>query len=220
MPPTSTNADTFKQPRENLLPATRAAIRCLDVLGSTAGLIMLSPLLLGLGVLIRTTSPGPALFRSIRIGKDGRPFTLLKYRSMTQDAPSTGPAITAAADTRVTPVGRFLRQWKLDELPQLVNVWRGEMSLVGPRPEDPRYVRLYSREQIRVLDTKPGMTSPASLVYRDESSQLTGDDWEERYIHEIMPAKIAIDQAYLAHRSVWSDVRIILRTVTTLLSSD
>lgn len=220
MPPTSTNADTFKQPRENLLPATRAAIRCLDVLGSTAGLIMLSPLLLGLGVLIRTTSPGPALFRSIRIGKDGRPFTLLKYRSMTQDAPSTGPAITAAADTRVTPVGRFLRQWKLDELPQLVNVWRGEMSLVGPRPEDPRYVRLYSREQIRVLDTKPGMTSPASLAYRDESSQLTGDDWEEHYIHEIMPAKIAIDQAYLARRSVWSDVRIILRTVTTLLSSD
>ena len=195
------------------------AVRCLDALGATAGLIALSPLLLGLGFLVRATSPGPALFRSTRIGRGGRPFTVLKYRSMVQGAPSLGPAITAAEDSRVTPVGKVLRQLKLDELPQLINVWRGDMSLVGPRPEDPRYVRLYSREQIAILEAKPGITSPASIEYRDETAQLTGSDWEDHYVHVVMPAKLELDREYLAHRNAWSDLRVIFSTIASLLNT-
>ena len=172
-----------------------------------------SPLLLMLALLVKLTSRGPVLFRSKRIGLQGRPFLLLKYRSMTPGADSLGPAITSAGDPRVTRVGEFLRRLKLDELPQLINVLQGDMSLVGPRPEDPSYVALYSRDQLSILEAKPGMTSPASLRYRDEASELTGDDWESHYIREVMPAKLAIDQKYIANRTVWSDVSVILMTI-------
>ncbi len=178
------------------------------------------PLLLALAVAIRLTSPGPALFRSTRVGRNARPFTLYKFRSMTEGAQSVGPAITSAEDPRITPLGRKLRRTKLDELPQLLNVLRGEMSLVGPRPEDPSYVALYSREQLAVLDAKPGITSPASLCYRSEETQLTGDDWEDHYIREVMPAKLAIDRDYLRVRTPWSDVRVVLETIASLMGRD
>jgi lipopolysaccharide/colanic/teichoic acid biosynthesis glycosyltransferase len=118
----------------------------------------------------------------------------------------------------VTRVGRFLRKTKLDELPQLINVLLGEMSLVGPRPEDPRYVALYSSEQRRVLNVKPGMTSPASLHFRDESSLLEGNDWEQLYVHEILPKKLEIDIDYVRRATVMDDIGVILRTIGAVLN--
>jgi lipopolysaccharide/colanic/teichoic acid biosynthesis glycosyltransferase len=203
-----------------LVKVDRVGVRCLDLVGSGIGLLLLWPLLLIVAVLIRVTSPGPALFRATRVGRDTRPFTLYKFRSMTDWAQASGPAITSAGDPRVTPVGGVLRRLKLDELPQLLNVLKGEMSLVGPRPEDPSYVALYSRDQLRLLDARPGMTSPASLCYKDEEAQLTGEDWEDYYICEVMPAKLAIDGEYLRRRSVLSDVRVIAATIGTLLRHD
>ena len=192
---------------------SQPSIRALDLVGAGLGLTFLWPVLLVLAVLVRLTSPGPALFRSARIGLGGRPFTLLKFRSMTTDAPRRGPAITSATDDRITRVGRVLRGTKLDELPQLINVLVGDMSLVGPRPEDPSYVALYSRRQLEILGVRPGITSPASIEYRDESSRLTGEDWEKRYVEEVMPAKIATDMEYLQGRTLWSDLRVVITTI-------
>lgn len=189
------------------------ARRIVDVTGAMAGLFFLAPLFLILSVLIRHDSPGAVLHRSTRIGVAGRPFTLYKFRSMVVDAALRGPAITADQDARVTRIGRVLRRTKLDELPQLANVLLGDMSLVGPRPEDPRYVALYSREQRAVLAVRPGITSPASLRYRSEEQLLTGGDWEDLYVRRIMPAKLAIDLDYLRRRTVWSDLGVILATI-------
>ena len=124
-----------------------------------------------------------------------------------------GPAITTDRDTRVTRVGRTLRRTKIDELPQLVNVLLGDMSFVGPRPEDPRYVSLFSRQQLAVLEVRPGITSPASLMYRDEERLLVGGDWEDLYVRRILPAKLAVDLDYLHRRTVWTDLGVILATV-------
>lgn len=202
-----------------LTGANPRGVRLLDVLGAFAGLSVLSPVLIALGVAVRLTSSGPALFQTTRAGQFGRPFVLYKFRSMVAEAPGVGPAITAASDPRVVPLGAILRRLKLDELPQLLNVLMGDMSLVGPRPEDYRYVALYTREQLEILDAKPGMTSLASLRYRDEAAQLLGTDWNDRYIHEIMPAKLAIDKQYLDRRTVWSDALLILETVRSLVGS-
>lgn len=190
--------------------------RAFDFSASALGLIILSPLLALIALLVRLTSRGPVFYRARRVGRGGREFTLYKFRSMVADADRQGPGITAAGDPRVTPVGRILRRTKLDELPQLWNVLRGDMSLVGPRPEDPRYVALYTPEQRRVLDVRPGITSLASLEYRNEEAILHGSDWEQRYIHEVMPAKLAIDLRYVQHATLFSDILIILRTLLAL----
>jgi lipopolysaccharide/colanic/teichoic acid biosynthesis glycosyltransferase len=190
--------------------------RLLDLLASSLGLILLSPLFLLLTLLIRFDSPGPIFYRAQRVGKDGVLFYLYKFRSMTAGADKQGPGITAAGDSRITPVGRFLRRTKLDELPQLINVLKGEMSLVGPRPEDPRYVALYTPEQRPVLAARPGITSAASLQYRHEEQLLSGADWETVYRQQVMPAKINIDLAYLQKRTVWSDLRLIVRTILAM----
>lgn len=187
--------------------------RGFDILASGAGLIILSPLMLGIAIAVRASSPGPALHRARRVGRGGQEFTLYKFRSMVADADRHGPGITAAGDGRVTGVGRFLRRTKLDELPQLINVLRGDMSLVGPRPEDPRYVALYTPEQRRILEQRPGITSMASLTYRHEERMLSGDDWERVYIEQVLPAKLAIDLDYAQRASVWRDIALILRTV-------
>ncbi len=189
------------------------ARRIMDVTGAAAGLAVLTPLFLVLSVLIRLDSPGPVLHRSTRIGLGGRPFTLYKFRSMVAGAALCGPAITADRDARVTRLGRLLRRTKLDELPQLVNVLVGDMSLVGPRPEDPRYVALYTSTQRAILRTRPGITSPASLKYRREEQLLTGQDWEDLYVRGILPAKLSIDLDYLHRRTVWSDIGVILNTI-------
>jgi lipopolysaccharide/colanic/teichoic acid biosynthesis glycosyltransferase len=151
-----------------------------------------------------------------RIGKGGKPFRLYKFRTMVADAHPDGPAITPAGDRRITRVGRLLRRTKLDELPQLLNVLKGDMSLVGPRPEDPRYVDLYTSAQREVLRVRPGITSAASLVYRHESSLLSGEDWERRYVSQILPDKLAIELDYLARRNSASDLKLVLRTILAL----
>ena len=190
--------------------------RVLDVVGAGLGIVLLSPLWVLVAVAIKLDSPGPVFYRARRVGRDGEVFRLYKFRTMVTDADKHGPAITAAGDTRVTRVGRFLRRTKIDELPQLINVMKGEMSLVGPRPEDPRYVALYTKEQREILRVRPGITSAASLTYRHEEKLLQGKDWEDIYQTEIMPAKLAIDLEYLRHRTLWSDLVLIGKTIGSM----
>lgn len=192
--------------------------RAFDLIIAVLGLIILSPLFLICALAVRLTSPGSVLYRATRIGRYGESFKLYKFRSMVTNADQLGLAVTGAADPRITPIGRILRRTKLDELPQLYNVLRGDMSLVGPRPEAPRYTALYSAHQRRVLDLRPGITSLASIVYRHEETLLTGDDQqrEQIYIHEIMPAKLAIDLEYARNPSLARDLVIIFRTLRAL----
>ena len=192
-------------------------MRLFDITAAAVGLLLLLPLLLLIALLIVLTSPGPVFHGALRIGRHGKPFRLYKFRSMVLHADRLGPRLTTAGDRRVTTVGRWLRRTKLDELPQLLNVLKGEMSLVGPRPEDPRYVALYTQEQRRVLAARPGITSPASLVYRDESALLVGEDWERIYLERVLPRKLAIELDYLARRGLLTDLAIVARTVLALV---
>jgi lipopolysaccharide/colanic/teichoic acid biosynthesis glycosyltransferase len=192
-------------------------IRLLDLFASVTGLALLSPLLVLIAIAIKLDSPGSVFFRGQRVGRGGRLFKIYKFRSMVADAAQKGPGITTAGDPRITRVGEVLRRTKLDELPQLINVVRGEMSLVGPRPEDLRYVPLYTPEQRRVLSVRPGMTSPASLRFRHEEKLLQGGDWERAYLSEVLPAKLQIELEYLERRSVWTDLRVIVQTVLALV---
>ena len=189
------------------------AKRALDVVVGGLLLVATSPLWLVVTVVIKLTSPGPVLHRAVRVGKDARPFTILKFRTMRVAA---GPGITSAADPRITGVGRVLRRFKVDELPQLVNVVRGDMSLVGPRPEDPRYVERYTDDQRRVLRMRPGLTSPATLAYRDEERLFDDGDVEQVYVERIMPRKLALDAQYVEAWSMSLDVRVIVRTIAAL----
>jgi lipopolysaccharide/colanic/teichoic acid biosynthesis glycosyltransferase len=191
--------------------------RLLDVVTSLVGLILLSPLFLLVAVAIKLDSAGPVFYRALRVGRNGRPFRVYKFRSMVNNADRGGPGITTADDERVTELGRLLRRTKVDELPQLINVFRGDMSLVGPRPEDPRYVALYTREQRRVLAVRPGITGPASVHYRHEEELLDGPNWEQVYIQEVMPHKLQIELDYLERRTLWTDLGVILQTMMTLL---
>ena len=190
--------------------------RVFDVLVSGIGLVVLSPLLLAIGLAVRLTSPGAALYRAKRVGRDGELFTLYKFRSMVVDADKQGPGVTTAADARVTSIGRILRRTKLDELPQLFNVLRGDMSLVGPRPEDPRYVALYTSEQRGVLRVRPGITSPASVYYRDEERILQSENWETQYTAQVLPAKLALDLEYARRATLLTDLKIIWQTAKAL----
>jgi lipopolysaccharide/colanic/teichoic acid biosynthesis glycosyltransferase len=192
--------------------------RLVDIVAACVGLALLSPILTIIALAIKLDSPGPLFHRAQRVGKDGQLFNLFKFRSMVADAAQRGPGITAAGDSRITPVGRLLRRSKLDELPQLLNVLAGDMSLVGPRPEDPGYVALYTPAERQVLRVAPGITSAASLAFRHEEQLLSGPDWEERYRTVVMPAKLAIDLAYLKRRTLWSDLGLILRTVAALFT--
>jgi len=191
--------------------------RALDIFASAAALLTLSPLFAMVALSIKLTSPGPILFRQIRIGRKGLRFNVLKFRSM-YIRDSDGSPITVAGDDRITPVGRFLRRFKLDELPQLLNVLRGDMSMVGPRPEVPVYVAHYTPEQRVVLSVRPGITDPSSLVYRREEEILAAaSDPEEFYRTCILPDKLARSGAYLQNVTFYGDVRIIWKTLTSSL---
>lgn len=190
--------------------------RLIDMVVALTGLLFLSPLLLTIAIAIVIDSPGPLFYRAQRVGQAGRVFFLYKFRSMRMGADKEGPAITAAGDSRITRVGRILRNTKLDELPQLLNVLRGEMSLVGPRPEDPRYVSIYTPEQRKVLRVRPGITSAASLSFRHEEKMLTGQDWETVYRTQVLPQKLAIDLEYLRTRTLLSDFRLIWHTIVAM----
>ena len=190
--------------------------RGIDIVGSTAGLILLSPALAAIAVLVRASDGGPAFYVGKRVGRDGREFGLIKFRSMRPQADKEGAAVTSKADDRVTPLGHVLRRTKLDELPQLINVIRGDMSLVGPRPESPMYVALYSDEQRQILKVRPGITGPASLKFRDEQEMLVGEDWHATYVDQVMPNKVAIDLEYLSVQTIRSDLSIIARTIASI----
>jgi lipopolysaccharide/colanic/teichoic acid biosynthesis glycosyltransferase len=193
------------------------AKRALDLLISLLGLVLLSPLLLLLAMWVKLDSRGPVLYRGTRVGKGGRTFEMYKFRTMVLEADRLGPAVSFKDDPRITRAGRFLRGTKLDELPQLLNVLKGEMSLVGPRPEDPSYVALYSPEQRRVLSVKPGITGPTQLEYRDEASMLDGESIDDDYVSRIMPQKLKLDLEYVSKCSLSGDLRILCQTVSTIL---
>ena len=191
--------------------------RCMDVLFSLLGLALLWPLGLAVALAIRLDSPGPALFRQERVGLRGRPFRIHKFRTMRVGG--AGLQVTAGGDARITRVGRVLRRYKLDELPQLIDVLRGRMSLVGPRPEVPRYMALYPPEARRaILSVRPGITDPASIAFRNEEALLAAaPDAERAYIDTIMPLKQRYYLDYVAHRSLGADLRILLSTAAVLL---
>lgn len=192
--------------------------RGLDVLVALVGLILLGPVLVAIGARIGSTMGRPVLFVQTRVGRRGRPFQLLKFRTMS--AASVGNAnldVTAGGDPRITPLGRKLRRRKLDELPQLLNVLRGEMSLVGPRPELPRYVEAYPDEYEKLLSLRPGLTDYAALEYRDEEGLLAASaDPEQTYVHDILPAKLRLSTKYMERQSLWVDLSLIGRTIWLL----
>ena len=191
--------------------------RALDIVLSVGGLIALSGPLAVLGALVRLTSPGPAIYGAVRVGMHGRLFRMYKLRSMVDGADAAGPLITAAGDPRITPLGRWLRRIKLDELPALWNVLIGDMSLVGPRPENPRSTSQYTPHQRRVLTIRPGLTSRACIKYRDEEALLSrGADLERSYF-ALMQDKLRLDLEYVDHASMVVDLRIIGLTLATLL---
>lgn len=190
--------------------------RLFDMVCAALGLLVLSPVLLVCALLVGLTSPGGVLFRQERVGKDGVPFTIYKFRSMRKD--NAGLKISTSRDTRITPVGRVLRKTKLDELPQLWNVLKGDMSFVGPRPEVREYTDLYTPEQRQVLLLRPGITGLASIRYRNENELLTAsDDPNRTYIEEIMPAKLALDMEYIPCACVSYDIKLILETLVTVV---
>jgi lipopolysaccharide/colanic/teichoic acid biosynthesis glycosyltransferase len=194
----------------------RAGKRIFDCAASAFGLLLLSPLLATLAICVKLTSPGPVLFRQARVGRNARPFTILKFRSMAANGagPGGGSSITIAGDVRVTPFGQFIRTYKLDELPQLWNVFRGDMSLVGPRPELPEYVFLYSPEQLGVLAVRPGITDRASLAYRDEERLLADQSAPELfYIASILPDKLQRNLEYIGNVSLLGDLKLIFETL-------
>ncbi len=191
------------------------AKRAFDAFAASVGLIFLSPFLIFVGVLIRRDSPGPIFYRGPRVGKDGRPFSILKFRTMYETAESyQGPQVTAKDDPRVTRFGRWLRSTKVNELPQLWNVLVGEMSLVGPRPETPKVVEALPREvRGEVLSVRPGVTSPSSVLYHSEEELLSQADLMPGYFRNILPDKMRLDQLYVRHRSFISDLDIIFWTI-------
>ncbi len=193
--------------------------RLFDVVMSALGLILLSPLLLAVAVAIRWESPGPVFFRQERVGRYGKVFRIHKFRTMRIDAERLGLQITVGADPRVTRVGRLLRKYKLDELAQLLDVLRGAMSLVGPRPEVPAYVACYPAGIAEiVLSVRPGITDRASIEFKDENDILAqSSDPHQAYIAEVLPIKIQYYVDYVRTRTFWGDVRIIMDTVFAII---
>lgn len=192
--------------------------RTLDITVALISLIILAPIFVVIAILIRLDSPGPVFFRGKRVGQHGKTFHILKFRSMVPDAPQKGAAITCKDDPRITRIGRVLRKTKLDELPSLVNVLKGEMSLVGPRPESPSWVERYTPRQQAVLAVRPGITGLAQIKYRNEETLLNIANLETEY-PRIMNDKLNIDLGYMENRSFVLDVCILLGTVAALLRS-
>ncbi|MDX1437789.1 MAG: sugar transferase, partial [Anaerolineales bacterium] len=224
-----------KEPAEALMPATvperrrarkfpfslldAALRRAMDLAVSLVGLVLLSPLMALIAVRIRRMSPGPVLYRGLRAGRGGKNFKMLKFRTMFETPQSyQGLRVTAKGDPRITPFGGWLRSTKLNELPQLWNVLRGEMSLVGPRPEDPFLVKKWPQGvRQEILSVRPGITSPASVVYRDEENLLQSADVMNTYLIDILPSKLRLDLLYVRNRTLLSDVDVIFLTLVALL---
>jgi lipopolysaccharide/colanic/teichoic acid biosynthesis glycosyltransferase len=193
-------------------------MRALDVALSLVALMVLAPLLLVVAITVKFSSPGPVLYRARRAGRYGKPFTLYKFRSMVAGASGCGPRVTGSGDPRITPIGRVLRRTKLDELPQFFNILKGDMRLVGPRPEDPALVETYSADERRLLTVKPGLTSPATVLHRYEEELLAGPDPETAYRREVLPMKLQVELEYLDRRTVVEDLRVLGHTVLALFA--
>ncbi len=192
--------------------------RLFDIIFSGFGLIFLSPIFLIIAVLVRLDSRGPVFFRQMRIGRYGRPFRIYKFRSMYVDVETNGMLVTVEGDSRITRVGRFLRKYKLDELPQLINVFKGEMSFVGPRPEVPKYVEMFKKDFEEILRIRPGITSYTALEFRNEEEVLKKyDNVEKGYIEEILPEKIKMYKRYINNLSLFTDIQMIFLTIWKLV---
>lgn len=187
--------------------------RLFDIVMSFIGLVVLSPIFLILAVWIKLDSKGPVFYKQTRVGKDGKDFKIFKFRSMRQGADKQGLITVGGRDPRVTNSGYYIRKYKLDEFPQLINVFLGDMSIVGPRPEVRKYVDLYTEEQLKVLSVRPGITDIASIKYRDENELLEkAEDPDKMYIEEIMPDKLKYNLEYIDKQSFVFDIRLILET--------
>jgi lipopolysaccharide/colanic/teichoic acid biosynthesis glycosyltransferase len=192
--------------------------RLFDIFVSFLGLIVLCPLFIIISIIIKLDSNGPVLFKQVRVGKNGTEFNIFKFRTMIVNAEKHGMQITVGKDRRVTRVGNFLRKSKLDELPQLINVFVGHMSFVGPRPEVPRYVALYNDNQKRILKVRPGITDLSSIKFRDENEILaTSINPEEKYIQEIMPIKLELNMKYINNISLINDLGLIIKTIFKII---
>jgi lipopolysaccharide/colanic/teichoic acid biosynthesis glycosyltransferase len=195
--------------------------RAIDILLAIGGLALLSPLLVAVAVSIKLESPGPVLYLGRRVGRHGRPFRIAKFRSMVVDADRLGGSSTADDDPRITRVGRFLRRFKIDELPQLFNVLAGSMSLVGPRPQVAWAVGLYTPEEHQVLSVRPGITDYASLMFRNEGEILKGSSDPDRdYLEKIAPRKMLLGLEYVRCHGPWTDLKVILATALAILGID
>lgn len=191
--------------------------RLFDIVASCLGLLLLSPVLAVMGAAVLLGSPGPVFFRQERIGRGGKSFFIFKYRTMVRDAPKLGATITYGHDPRITAVGRFLRKTKADELPQLLNVLKGDMSLVGPRPEVPRYVEMFREDYDVILQVRPGITDLASIQYCDEAAILgKAADPEKEYVQRVLPEKIRLAKEYVRKQSFYFDLKIIFGTLVRL----
>lgn len=193
--------------------------RLFDIAASGLGLLCLSPVFLILAIWIKMDSKGPVFYKQIRVGKDNKDFRLYKFRSMRPDADKSGLITVGGRDPRVTRSGYYIRKYKLDEFPQLINVFKGDMSLVGPRPEVRKYVDKYTPEQMRVLSVRPGITSLASIRYRNENDILAAaDDPERCYVERVMPDKLSIDLEYVGRATLWNDVKLIFSTFKEIIT--
>ena len=188
--------------------------RTFDILACVMAAVILSPLCLCISLMVACGSKGGALYRQTRVGRNGKEFKLLKFRTMRQNADQSGQLITVGADQRITRIGKFLRKYKIDELPQFLNIIKGDMSIVGPRPEVPKYVALYDQRQKQVLSVRPGLTDYASIEYISESELLAqSDDPNRTYIEKIMPAKLELNLKYIEDQSIMEDLRLIFKTL-------
>ena len=191
--------------------------RLFDIIVAGAGLLLLAPLFAGVAMLIKLDSPGPVFFKQKRIGRGFRPFWIYKFRTMRHDA-AENMQLTVGADSRITRIGGFLRRSKLDELPQLFNILVGDMTLVGPRPEVPRYVEAFHRDYQEILTVRPGLTDLASLKYRDEAALLgQSADPEQEYLHRVLPDKIRLGKEYIRCSSLAFDMNLIVKTVRKVI---
>jgi len=212
----SLTVDPARELRETRrLRLVRAAKRALDITVSAVLLVALAPVLMALALLVRLDSPGPSFFRCERVGYCGRPLRMVKFRKMLCGA--TGAPLTKAGDERFTRLGPWLAKYKLDELPQLWHVLRGEMSLVGPRPESPDFVTRYPDDYSRILSVKPGMVGLSQIAFAEETRVLDPDEPVGHYLEVLLPQKIRLDTMYAAGLSVWLDVRILFWTIVTVV---
>ncbi|MEW6053641.1 MAG: sugar transferase [Nitrospirota bacterium] len=188
--------------------------RLFDFVFSSLGIIVLLPLFAGIALAIKMDNAGPVFFRQERIGKDFKAFRIYKFRTMAHNSGQNGPKITSSHDKRITRTGKYLRRYKLDELPQLFNVLKGDMSFVGPRPEVEEYVNIYKSDYSRLLRIRPGITDPASIQYSNEETILaSADNWEEAYKKKILPEKIRLSLHYVDHHNLSTDLKLICKTI-------